>query len=129
MLEIDSEALPEFDSVSVCTALMAPTVVLGKDKLDGVRTACGAGAGVPVPERGAVCGEPVALSAMVMPAVKVVADAGVKLTVMLQLDSTATLPPVMLQVVETRLKSVGFAPVIVMLVRVSGALPEFVTMI
>jgi hypothetical protein len=103
--------------------------VLAKVKLVGENVTAGAGAGVPVPERGAVCGEPVALSAMVIPAAKVIADAGVKLNVIPQLDPAATLPPVVLQVVETRLKSVGLAPVMLMLDNVSGALPEFMTMI
>jgi hypothetical protein len=56
--EMDRVAVPGFDNVNVCAALVLPTIVLGKDTVDGVNTACGAGpvAWVPVPCRMMLCG-------------------------------------------------------------------------
>jgi hypothetical protein len=53
--------------------------VLGK-AAGAVSEAMGAATAVPVPVRAAVCGEPVALSATEIVAVKLVAEAGVKVT-------------------------------------------------
>ena len=86
----------------------------------GASAATGAGGGVvPVPLSVTVCGEPEALSATVRIAEKLVADAGVKVTEIEQLEPIASMPP---QVLDS-LKSLGFVPVMVMPVIVSEALP------
>jgi len=77
--------------------------------------------GVPVPLSVVVCGEPAALSATEMEAVKLAADAGVKVTEIVQLAAAASIAP---QVVVSA-KSAGFAPFRVMPVMVSAALPVF----
>jgi len=69
-----SVALPVFDSVAANAAEVVPTVVLGKLS-DEVRDATGA---VPVPVSDDVCGDPLALSATESVAVKLLAEAGVK---------------------------------------------------
>ena len=74
---------------------------------------------MPVPESATVCGEPVALSATLSDAAKPVADAGVKVTAMLQLALMASEAPQAL----TSAKSVGLVPVSEMLEMVSGAVP------
>ena len=71
-----SVALPLFDSVAAIAAEVVPTVVLGKLS-DEVSDAAGA---VPVPVSDEVCGEPEALSATESVAVKLLAEAGVKVT-------------------------------------------------
>jgi len=43
-----STALPGFDKVSVCAALVLPTLTLPKERLAGFRVACGAAAAVPI---------------------------------------------------------------------------------
>jgi hypothetical protein len=84
------------------------------------------GAAVPVPLRVVVCGEPLALSATEREAVKLVAEAGVKVTEMVQLASAASVWP---QVVaaEFTAKSVELVPVMLMLVIESGAFPVFIS--
>jgi len=67
-------AVPVLDSVAASAAEVVPTVVLEKAS-EAVNEAAGA---VPVPVRDAVCGEPVALSATESVAVKLAAEAGVK---------------------------------------------------
>lgn len=76
---IASAALPVLLSVAESAAEVTPTVVLGK-AAGAVSEAMGAATAVPVPVRAAVCGEPVALSATEIVAVKLVAEAGVKVT-------------------------------------------------
>ena len=71
-----SVALPLFDSVAAIAAEVVPTVVLGKLS-DEVSDAAGA---VPVPVSDEFCGEPEALSATESVAVKLLAEAGVKVT-------------------------------------------------
>ena len=56
----------------------------------GPNTACGISGGVPVPEMVADCGEPVALSATEIEAVRLAAEAGVKVTVMVHVAPTAS---------------------------------------
>jgi ribose/xylose/arabinose/galactoside ABC-type transport system permease subunit len=76
---------------------------------------------VPVPLSETVCGEPEALSATLSVAVKLEADAGVKVTLMEQLALAANDAPQLLVCA----KFDGFAPVIEMLLMVSGAVPVF----
>ena len=99
----------------------APTVVLGKAMLVGLSTACGTKGAVPVPLSIAVCGVFAALSATETEAEKLAALAGVKVTEMLQLAPAARVP---LQDVVS-VKSEGLAPVTVMPVTLSVALPGF----
>jgi len=121
MPEIVSAALPGFESVTVARAEVDPTLVLAKMTEVGESTACGAAATVPVPLRVATCGEPVALSATETDALKVVAEAGVKVTEMVQVAAAARVLPH----VVVSAKSVGLAPVMVMPVMVRVALPGF----
>jgi hypothetical protein len=60
--------LPVFESVMVCAALVVPIAVFGNETFDGERTAWGIAGGTPVPARATVCGDPVALSATLTPA-------------------------------------------------------------
>jgi hypothetical protein len=71
-----SVAVPVFESVAASADEVVPTVVLGK-LIDELKEAAGA---VPVPVRVAVCGDPLALSATESVAVKLEAEAGVKVT-------------------------------------------------
>ena len=68
----------------------------------------------------AVCGEPPALSATEMAAVNVAAEAGVKLTEMVQLAAAARVVP---QVLAAMAKSAVLAPVRVMPVMLRAAVP------
>jgi hypothetical protein len=80
---------------------------------------------VPVPLSATVCGVPLALSAMESDAAKLAAEAGVNVTETVQLAPAASeLPHVLVSA-----KSVGFAPVMVMLVIVNAALPVFISVI
>jgi len=115
-----SVALPGFESVRVCDVAVEPTVVLGKLRLAGERTACGAVGAVPVPISVTVSGDPVALSTTLITALKLVADAGVKVTEIVQVPEAAS---VLTQVFAEIAKSDGLAPVILMLLMVSVALP------
>jgi hypothetical protein len=69
-------AVPVFDSVAANAVEVVAVGVLGNGS-DAVNDAAGA---VPVPVRDEVCGDPVALSATDRVAVKLVAEAGVKVT-------------------------------------------------
>ena len=89
----------------------------------GDRTACGAGAGVPVPLSAAVCGEPEALSATEIAAVKLAAESGAKATEIMQLAEAASVAP---QVVVSA-KSAGFAPASEIEIPVSVAFPVLVS--
>jgi hypothetical protein len=78
-----------------------------------------------VPERGTVCGLPVALSVRVTAAVRVPAAAGLKVTLIEQYEPAATLDPQLL-VWE---KSLALVPESAMLVILKVALPELVKVI
>lgn len=87
-------------------------------RLDGDTVATGPPL-VPVPERLTVCGLPVALSTTEIDAFLIPEAVGVKITEIVQFDPAATDVPQVL-VCE---KSPALAPVIVMLVIASAALP------
>jgi hypothetical protein len=74
-----SVALPVFESVAVCAALVVPETAV-KVSVAGVSEAIGAGSGVPVPVRVVDCVVGVALSVTVSVAEKFVAEAGVNVT-------------------------------------------------
>lgn len=96
-----------------------PIVVEGKVSAVGLSVADWTMGAVPVPESAAVWGEPAALSATLRVAAKVVADAGVKFTEMLQLDPAASDEPHAL----VSAKSVGFDPVMLTPVMLRAAVP------
>lgn len=120
MPAIESGALPELVSVAVCAALVAPETAV-KVSVAGVSEAMGAAGAVPVPLKATVCGEPEALSAMERVAVKLAAEAGVKVREIEQLDPAATEAPHVLVCA----KSVGLAPVMVMPLMLRAAVPGF----
>lgn len=111
-------ALPLLVSVVDIAVAVDPTVVFGKARAEGDRAAC---ASVPVPVREAACGEPEALSATLSDALKLAADAGVKLTEILQLDPAASEEPQAL----VSAKLVGWAPVMLTPVMLRAAVPGF----
>src|SRR5258705_11485587 len=90
MLVMVSNASPVFVSVTVCAALVVPTLREPKLKLVGERLTTGA---VPVPVRLTICGLPVASSVIVMVPVRVPVAVGVNVTLIVQLAPAATEVP------------------------------------
>ena len=90
--EMVSAASPVFLRVMPCAALVVPVCAEKVSDVDE-RDTPGAAAVVPVPLNATLCGEPVALSAMETAAVKLAADAGVKVTAMLHDAPAATVLP------------------------------------
>ena len=121
MLVMVRGALPGLESVIVSGVAGVLTVVLEKVSGFGLSTACGTSGTVPVPLTAADCGEPVALSATEIAALRPPAEAGVKLTVIVQLAPAASELP---QLFDCP-KLLAFAPVTEMLVIVSAAVPGF----
>jgi hypothetical protein len=113
-----SGAVPGFDRVVDCVVAEVPTSVLGNVSVLEVNVACGA---VPVPVRAAVCGEPVALSTTDIEALRLPAEAGVNVTVMVQLAPAASEVPQLL----LSPKLLELVPMTEMLVMVSAAVPAF----
>ena len=108
--------------MAICAALVTP---LWDEKVSeaGVSETAGAGPAVPVPLRVTVWGEPVALSATETVAVKLAADAGLKVTEMEQLAPAASeLPQVLVWA-----KSAGLVPVMEMPLMESAAEPVFLS--
>ena len=85
-------AEPVLVSVTVCAALVVPTVWLVKVSDVTERLAVVVGA-VPVPVRLTVCGLPEALSVMLKVPVRVPDAVGVNVTLIVQLAPAATEPP------------------------------------
>lgn len=77
----------------------------------------------PVPDKATVCGDPVALSAMLTEAVRAPVAVGLKVTEIVQLAAAAM---VAVQVVVS-LKSAAFVPVMVIATPVSETVPAFLT--
>jgi len=119
---IFSVAVPVLVRMVEIAVAVDPTTVLGNGIVVTESDAPGA---VPVPVSVAVCGEPVALSATLSDAEKLVADAGVKVTEIVQVLEVVggNVEP---QVFEEIVKSVGLAPVIVMPLMFSVAVPVLV---
>src|SRR2546422_733581 len=91
----------------------------------GAKVTAGA---MPVPARDTDCGLPAALSVMFTVAARTPVAAGVKLTLIVQLAPGATEPAPVGQVLPAaKAKSAACAPVMVMLVRFSGAPPLLVS--
>src|SRR5260370_18272453 len=93
MLVRFSEALPVLASVTVCAALMVPTVWLVKVSEEAERLTTGAEAAAPVPVRLTDCGLPEALSVMLRVPVRVPDAVGVNVTLMVQLSPAHTALP------------------------------------
>ena len=85
-----SEALPVFESVTVCAVLVVPTVWLVKVSEEAERLTTGAEAAAPVPVRLTDCGLPEALSVMLKVPVRIPEAVGVNVTLMVQLAPAAT---------------------------------------
>jgi hypothetical protein len=85
-----SEALPVFESVTVCAALVVPTVWLVKVNEEAERLTTGAEAAAPVPVRLTDCGLPEVLSAMLKVPVRVPDAVGVNVVLIVQFAPTAT---------------------------------------
>ena len=115
-----SVALPVFVSVTIF-AVFAPIFTGSKLRLVGESDA--PACELPVPVRATVCGLPAELSATLKVAERLPVAAGVKTTEMVQFFPAATLEPQ----VFVWLKSPGLAPVKLMLVTVSAALPLLVS--
>ena len=92
---IAKAAEPVFVSVTVCAALVVPTVWLAKVSEAGERLAVVVDA-VPVPVRPAVCGLPEALSVTLKLPVRVPDAVGENVTLMAQFPPTAKEPPQLL---------------------------------
>src|SRR5437899_10808540 len=91
----------------------------------GAKVTAGA---MPVPARDTDCGLPTASSVMFTAAARAPGPAGVKLTLIMQLAPAATEPAPVGQVLPAgKAKSAGCAPVMGMLVRLSGAPPLLVS--
>jgi hypothetical protein len=88
-------AVLELDSVTVCAALVVPSIWEAKVRLVGESITPGAVtiATVPVPFKAAVCGEPLALSVMVRVPVRAPVAVGVKVTEMEQVPPIARVEP------------------------------------
>src|SRR5207302_1487362 len=96
-----------------------------KARLAGAKVTAGA---MPVPARDTDCGLPTASSVMFTAAARAPGAAGVKLTPIVQLVPGATEPAPVGQVLPAaKAKSAACAPVMVMLVRFSGAPPLLVS--
>src|SRR5712664_2660950 len=79
-----SEALPVFESVTACAALVVPRGWLAKVSEEAERLTTGAEAAEPVPVRLTDCGLPEALSLMLRPLDRVPEAVGVNVTLMVQ---------------------------------------------
>jgi len=114
MLVILTAVLPVLESVSVWAAEVVPTGVVGK-----VRFPAESETTVPVPANVAVCGELAALSATEIEAAKLAAEAGVNVTAIAQVVAVASA----LGQLVVSAKSVGLAPVMLMLLMFSVVVP------
>src|SRR5271155_4279294 len=88
-----SVALPLLVSVTLCAELAVPTVCDEKVRLVGARVTAGAGAATAVPDKGMVCGLPLALSAIETEAVRAPLAVGLKVTLIAQFALAAMLAP------------------------------------
>jgi hypothetical protein len=114
MLVMVRVAVPVFDSVTVCAALVVPTVWLAKVSEVGERLAVVVDS-VPVPVRPTVCGLPEALSLTLKLPVRVPDAVGVNVTLMVQFPPAARELPQLLVSAKS--------PLAMMLLIVRVALP------
>lgn len=122
MLLMVSAALPVFDSVAACEALLVPLVVLKLSEA-GVSEAMGAGGAVPVPLSVTPCGDPVALSVTETEAVSLPGIVGANFTAMVQVAFAAK--GLVLTQLSLSTKFAALVPVTAIAVTKSGAVPEF----
>ena len=121
MLEIDSAVPPVLVMVTDCEALAVPIACIPNARL--VAESKTAGGVTPVPVSETVCGEPGALSVMVIDAVSAPAAAGAKCPWMVQFAPAASVAP---QVFE-KTNEEASVPVTAMLVMPKGAVPMLVS--
>ena len=121
MLVMDRAPVPVLVSVIDCDALLAPTWTEPNERLLVERDTTGPEP-VPVPVRVAICGEPVALSAIDRLPFKVPEAVGLNSTETVQLAEAASVLP---QVVADLIKDEALVPVIVSEVRVTVPVPVF----
>src|ERR1700722_2313717 len=112
---ITSVAPPRLVTVTVFSADIAPTVSLPNASDVALRARIGTLGGIPVPRRPIVCGDPLALSAMLIVAALSPVEGGLKVTEMVQLEfaaseaphvfvcekSSAVLPPMVTELIDT----------------------------
>jgi hypothetical protein len=110
--------LPVFVSVIVWAELVEPTACAGKVRLAGVKVATGVGE-TPVPVSETICGDPLALSAMVIWPCRLPAVVGVKVTEIAQFAPAAS--------VELHSLCAAKSPEAVIPMMLKGAWPEFVS--
>jgi len=122
---ITSVAPPRLVTVTVFSADIAPTVSLPNASDVALRARIGTLGGIPVPRRPIVCGDPLALSAMLIVAALSPVEGGLKVTEIVQLAPVASEAP---QVFVNE-KSAGVSPLNAMELIDSGAVPVFVTVI
>jgi hypothetical protein len=122
MLVIDNAALPVFVRVTVWDALEVPRATVPNDKVVADNDAAGP---TPVPVKAMLCGELVALSVMVMVAVRALGATGAKWPWMEQLDSEARLVGQLL----ANTNEEASAPATLMLEMVRAAPPKLVRVI
>lgn len=120
MLVIDSDAVPVLVITTVWDTLDAPTAVAAKATLVADRVT---GAGSPVPFNATLCGEALALSVMVTPAVNAPVLVGAKCPWMVQFAPAARLVPQLF----AKTNEDAFVPVTTMLVIDKAAFPVFVS--
>jgi hypothetical protein len=120
MLVMESVASPELVKVTACDALAIPTFTEPNDRL--VAESFTPAAATPVPLRAMDCGEPTALSVMVMAAVRAPEDTGAKCPCMEQFAPAARLVPQPF----AKTKEEAFDPVTLMLEMDKAALPVLV---
>jgi hypothetical protein len=113
-----SGAVPGFDSVIGNAVAAVPTSVFGNASGFGLSVACGC---VPAPVITALCGEPVALSATEIAALRLAAVVGVNVTEIVQVPPAASEPPQLFVCP----KLLALVPVTEMPLMVSGAVPGF----
>lgn len=113
--------VPALVSVTLCASEVVPLAVDGKVRLLVLRVT--ESTAVPVPLSATVCGEPVAVSAMLRVALRAAAEAGLKATKTVQLAPDTSEAP---QLFNSR-NEVGFVPVIEIEERVTVAVPVFFT--
>lgn len=119
MLEMERAADALLVRVTVCEALIEPTFTLPKERLVAERvTACA----TPVPVNATVCGDPAALSVMVMAACNGPEESGPKWPWMEQFAPTAKLVPHEF----AKTNEEALVPVTAMLEIATAALPVFV---
>ena len=120
MLPIDSDAVPELVITTVWEALEAPTAVEANVRLVADKVT---GGGSPVPFNAILCGEVLALSVMVTPAVNAPVLVGAKCPWMLQFAPAARVVPQLF----ANTNEDAFVPATAMLVIDKAAFPLFVT--